>query len=270
MRILITGVAGFIGSHLSEKLLSEGHSVIGIDNFDIFYSKQIKLINLSKSLSCNAFYFLEADIQDEKFIKSKITGTFDLVIHLAAKAGVMGSIKNPEEYISTNIAGSLSILNIMQAFCCDKLIFASSSSVYGNGDKIPFKEEQKANSPVSVYAVTKKSMELLNYSYFNLYNYKIINFRFFSVYGPRLRPDLAIYKFFDSAYKSKPVDVYGDGLTARDYTYIEDILDGIVAGVKFLKESQNPIYEIINLGNNQYIFLKDLIQQIEELSGIKI
>jgi UDP-glucuronate 4-epimerase len=268
MKIVIVGAAGFIGSHLSEKLLKEGHEVTGIDNFDDFYSKEIKQNNLSDSLLSKNFTFLEIDIRDMHLLKMHISKA-DLIIHLAAKAGVMNSLIHPQDYIDTNISGTLNILNLMREIGCTKLIYASSSSVYGNNETIPFSEKNNVDQPVSPYAFTKKASELLNYTYHSLYKIDILNFRFFTVHGPRQRPDLAIHKFFNSIYNNLPIEIYGDGYTARDYTYIGDIINGINSGINYLFDKKDPIYEIINLGNNDYVYLKDLISSIEDISGKK-
>ncbi len=268
MKILITGAAGFIGSHLSEKLLSLGHKVTGIDNFDPFYLKSIKQSNLEKSLQSENFKFIPCDLSE---IKNNLSGNendFDLVIHLAAKAGVRPSIENPHSYIETNILGTFHVLEWMKNTGCHKLIFASSSSVYGNNKKIPFHESDSVDRPISPYALTKKSCELLNYNYYHLYDLSIINLRFFTVYGPRQRPDLAIHKFFDLIYNDKPIQLFGDGRTGRDYTFIADTIQGICSSVERISKEQK-IYETYNLGNSKPVLLKDLIEDIENIIGKK-
>ena len=270
MNILITGVAGFIGSHVAERLLSDGYHVIGIDNFDSFYPRPIKENNLKLLLKNPNFSFEEGDICDIDFINNLFAKyKIDKVIHLAAKAGVRPSIAHPSAYYSVNVLGTLNILDVMNQYKVKKLIFASSSSVYGNNHKIPFIESDNVDFPISPYAATKKAGELLIHTYHHLYDFQVINLRFFTVYGPRQRPDLAIYKFFKSIYNSKPIDVYGNGSTSRDYTYVNDIVDGIVRSSDYL-ENNNKIYEIINLGNNSPISLIDLINKIEVVTGKQI
>ena len=270
MNILVTGVAGFIGSHLAERFLSNGDHVIGMDNFDSFYPRPIKENNLKSLLKNPNFSFEEGDICDIDFINNLFAKyKIDKVIHLAAKAGVRPSIAHPSAYYSVNVLGTLNILDVMNQYKVKKLIFASSSSVYGNNHKIPFIESDNVDFPISPYAATKKAGELLTHTYHHLYDFQVINLRFFTVYGPRQRPDLAIHKFFKSIYNSKPIDVYGNGSTSRDYTYVDDIVDGIVRSSDYL-ETNNKIYEIINLGNNSPISLIDLINKIEVITGKQI
>lgn len=266
MNILITGAAGFIGSHLTEKLLKLGHSVTGIDNFDPFYPRDIKISNLEECVGHKSFTFIEGDILDIETLLDSHNSSFDIVIHLAAKAGVRPSIENPEEYIRNNIDGTHSVLQWMNKRNIKKLVFASSSSVYGNNKKIPFSEYDPVNSPISPYAFTKKSCELLNYTYHHLYGFSVINLRFFTVFGPRQRPDLAIHKFFNLIYDNKPITIYGDGTTSRDYTFIDDIINGIVSSANLIATSEK-LFEIINLGNNKPVALKDLVKQIQSVAG---
>ncbi len=269
MQILVTGAAGFIGSHLSEKLLSLGHQVTGVDNFDPFYPKNVKEKNLEKCLESKNFTFYNSDIADIQSTPGLNKLLPDIVIHLAAKAGIRPSIENPGAYIQTNIVGTFHLLEWMKTNDCKKLVFASSSSVYGNNKKTPFEETDAVDSPISPYAFTKKSCELLNFNYHQLYDMSIINLRFFTVYGPRQRPDLAIHKFFELIYNNKPLDIFGDGTTGRDYTYIDDIINGICASVNRIK-SAKKLYEVINLGNNKPVLLKDLVDTIENITGKKI
>lgn len=264
MKIIVTGAAGFIGSHLCERLLKEGHSVIGIDNFDPFYSRKIKEANLQNSLINNNFKFYELDISLLQEFKDLKNESFDMFIHLAAKAGVRPSIENPELYLINNIQGTLNVLEFMKQSSCKKLVFASSSSVYGNNTKLPFEEDDITEHQISPYAVTKKSCELLNYNYHKLYNFDIINLRFFTVYGPRQRPDLAIYKFVNKMLSDESIDVYGVGNSSRDYTYIDDIIEGIIGAVNY-NISHNNVFEIINLGNSKPISLIELIKKIEKI-----
>jgi len=262
MNILVTGCAGFIGSHVTEQLLHQGHSVIGIDNFDDFYAKSIKENNLSGFLNHPNFRFKDLDLRNVDELES-IEESFDVVVHLAAKAGVLPSLKNPQAYISSNILATNNLLELMRQRNCKKLVFASSSSVYGNNRKTPFEESDDVNNTISIYAQTKKSCELLNYTYHHLYHFDIINLRFFTVFGPRQRPDLAIHKFFAKINAGEPIEMYGDGHTARDYTYIDDTVSGVISAINYVTQ-KDTVYEIINLGNKTPIQLNDLIATIYE------
>ena len=263
--VLVTGGVGFIGSNLTDKLLSEGNSVIVIDNFDDFYDRKIKENNLKNALSYNNFELFEGDIRD-KDIHEKIfsENEIEVVVHLAAKAGVRPSIKQPELYYDVNVNGTLNILEAMKKYGVKKLIFASSSSIYGNNKKVPFSEKDSVDFPISPYAATKKACELLNYTFHYLYGFDIYNLRFFTVYGPRQRPDLAIHKFTKLILEGKPIPVFGNGNTSRDYTYIDDIIKGIMSAIKKVKG-----YEIINIGESQTITLSKLIAIIENTVGKK-
>lgn len=285
MNYLVTGGSGFIGSHLVEQLLKNGHSVINIDNFDDFYSYQIKIKNtlesvgrpsdfefsdketdieklifISKSSNYTLYY---QDIRDKKgmdkiFTKHKI----DLVIHLAALAGVRPSIERPLEYEEVNIRGTMNLWELCKEHGIKKFICASSSSVYGNNEKIPFAETDNVDHPISPYAATKKCGEILGHVYHQLYNMDMIQLRFFTVYGPRQRPDLAIHKFTKLIAENKEIPFYGDGTTARDYTYIDDIIDGITKSIGYL-ENHSDVYEIINLGESEVINLSEMLSTIE-------
>lgn len=264
--VLITGVAGFIGSHVAEELLRLDYNVVGIDNFDSFYAKEIKLKNLNDLLTNNRFQFETVDICDIQQLSGIFSkNQFDAVIHLAAKAGVRPSIQYPTDYYRVNVAGTLNILECIKNQNRRKLIFASSSSVYGNNKKTPFAETDNVDHPISPYAATKKAGELLVHTYHHLYNIDAINLRFFTVYGPRQRPDLAIHKFFNHLYSNKPIDIYGDGSTGRDYTYIEDIVQGIESSFHYLEQHEN-VNEIINLGNSSPVKLAELISTIENVT----
>ena len=261
MEIFITGAAGFIGSHLSERLLAEGHSVTAIDNFDPFYPRAVKLDNLRQCLTSKKFRLHEGDITEIGSVIGEGSYKPDVVIHLAARAGVRPSIDNPSAYISTNVRGTFAVLEWMKNTGCKKMIFASSSSVYGN-NRIPFTEKDSVDAPISPYAFTKKSCELMNHTYYHLHGFSIINLRFFTVYGPRQRPDLAIHKFFRLIGDNKSIDIYGDGTTGRDYTYIDDIISGIRSSVERISLN-GPLYEIINLGNSKPVQLSELVEAIE-------
>jgi len=265
MNVLVTGAAGFIGSHLCEELLNNGYSVTGIDNFDPFYSKRIKEKNVFALSKLSRFNFVELDIEDANSINS-LKGNFDAVIHLAAKAGVLPSIVNPESYLMTNLKGTQCLLEFIKERSIKKLLFASSSSVYGNNKKVPFQETDNVDFPISPYAYTKKSGELLTYTYHHLYNIDIVNLRFFTVYGPRQRPDLAIHKFFKLVNEGKPITIYGDGSTARDYTFISDTVQGIVSSLEYLFNNKK-VYDVFNLGNNSPVRLIDLVNSIYQVTG---
>lgn len=267
MNILVTGCAGFIGSSLCETLVNTGHKVIGVDNFDPFYDRKIKDDNIKQLVTDPNFRLYEFDITDKsKF--GQIDESVDVIIHLAAKAGVRPSIEDPPGYIKTNIEGTQQILDYAVIRGIDKIIFASSSSVYGNNLEIPFSETHSVDRPISPYAFTKKACELLLHNYYYLYNISSISLRFFTVYGPRQRPDLAIHKFFKAIYSGSPISLYGDGHTYRDYTYISDIIKGVMASVELIK-GKKPVYEIVNLGNNKPVSLIELIAEIEAIVGKK-
>lgn len=264
-RVLITGVAGFIGSHLAEYLLNKKIEVIGIDNFDSLYPRQYKEQNLKEIRDNNLFHFIEGDILDGGMWDS-ITEKVDAVVHLAAKAGVLNSIKEPEAYIKCNILGTQKVLEFMRKSDIKKFIFASSSSVYGNNEKIPFAEEHNVSNTISPYAFTKKACEVLTHTYHHLYNIDTVCLRFFTVIGPRQRPDLAIRKFIDLIIKDKPIEMYGDGTSARDYTYIEDIIEGIANSLNFVTNNEK-VHEIFNLGNNKPVQLSEMIHTIYKILG---
>lgn len=262
-KYFITGGAGFIGSHLVDKLLADGHSVVTIDNFDDFYPREIKTQNISQATTNSNFELIEGDIRDGKLLdKIFFKNEFDVVIHLAAKAGVRPSIANSAEYYDVNISGTVSLLEAMKRHNLKNLIFASSSSIYGNSDHVPFSEADFVGFPISPYAATKKSGELICHTYHHLHNFKINCLRFFTVYGPRQRPDLAISKFSRLIDKSEKIPVFGNGTSKRDYTYIDDIIQGVLLAVDNLNG-----FEIINLGESRTIKLIDLIKIIESEIG---
>lgn len=265
MNILVTGCAGFIGSHVTEQLLDDGHTVIGVDNFDDFYAETVKESNIAGVKNHPNFRFRKIDLRNADELKT-IEEHIDAVVHLAAKAGVLPSLKNPQGYIAANILGTNNVLELMRQKECKKLVFASSSSVYGNNKKIPFSETDDVNNPISIYAQTKKAGELLNYTYHHLYDFDIVNLRFFTVFGPRQRPDLAIHKFFAKILKGEAIEMYGDGTTARDYTFINDTVSGIKAALNYVVDGHR-VFEIINLGNNTPIKLIDLIHAIYNVLG---
>lgn len=258
MNILVTGGAGFIGSHLSEVLLNLNHRVVVIDNLNDYYNPEIKKKNIEKASKHVNYKFYKEDIRNlEVIFKICKSNPIDLICHLAARAGVRSSIQQPELYQDVNIKGTLNILEICKNLSISKLLFASSSSIYGNNTKVPFSESDPVDNPISPYAATKKACELLCYTYCHLYNINISCLRFFTVYGPRQRPDMAISKFTNLIYNNKPVPMFGDGSMERDFTYIDDIIDGILKVIDNING-----YEIYNLGKSQCIKLIDLINLI--------
>ncbi len=264
--ILITGAAGFIGSHLTLFLLDKGHKVIGIDNFDPFYDRRMKERNLALYAAHPDFSFYECDIRSE--VSLRRLPSFDTVVHLAAKAGVRPSIEAPQDYIDTNITGTHNILQLCQHHGCKKIAFASSSSIYGNSTHIPFVEEGHEYVPISPYAATKRSNELLNYTYHYLYNLDILNLRFFTVYGPRQRPDLAIHKFVKLISSGETIPMFGDGSTARDYTFVNDTVQGVYGALEYLW-TNTGIFDTVNLGNSNPIKLSELISKIGQALGVE-
>jgi len=263
MRIMVTGAAGFIGSHLCEALLARGDSVVGLDNFNPFYDPAIKRANLHRCRADDCFTLVEADITDrERMLALFEEGDFHGVVHLAAWAGVRPSIQQPLLYQQVNIEGTLNLLEACRRFGPSKFAFASSSSVYGNRRQGPFCETDPVDNPISPYAATKKAGELLCYTYHHLHAMDISCLRFFTVYGSRQRPEMAIHKFCRLIEDGEPVPMFGDGTSRRDYTHIDDIVQGTVAALDRLGG-----YRIYNLGGSQTIALKDLIAAIGEALG---
>lgn len=268
-KILVTGAAGFIGSHLSASLLNQGYEVIGLDNFDPFYSRDIKEKNLAPLLAHPGFRFLELDICNFFALINELKGSKpDVVVHLAAKAGVLKSITDTESYLSNNISGTHNLLEWMRLEGCNKLVFASSSSVYGNNTPLPFQEDAFTDRPLTPYATTKKACELLNYNYHYIHKLDVINLRFFTVYGPAQRPDLAIHKFMKLIWNGEPVKIYGKGDSARDYTYIDDTVQGVIRAIEYIR-THSDIFEVINLGNNHPVPLLDLVRMLYAVLGKK-
>jgi UDP-glucuronate 4-epimerase len=263
--ILVTGAAGFIGSHLCERLLEQDFTVVGVDNFDPFYDPEIKKKNLRHFKSNPAFYFHEATITDISMLEKIFSQhEFSHIVHLAAKAGVRPSIEQPIAYKTTNIDGTLNLLEMARLHGINRFIFASSSSVYGNNKKTPFSETDPVDNPISPYAATKKAGELLCYTYHHLYQIHISALRFFTVYGPRQRPEMAIHKFTRRIDSGEPVQLYGHGKLKRDFTYIEDILQGMMSAIESVQG-----YEIFNLGESQTFSTSQLIDVIEQKLGKK-
>jgi UDP-glucuronate 4-epimerase len=265
MNIFVTGAAGFIGSHLCRRLMAEDSRVVGLDNLDPFYDPAIKQRNLRELLSDKRFTFVEGDIRDASCVEGLLNKSRpDSVVHLAAKAGVRPSIEDPVSYTDVNLNGTTVMLEAAHQCGVGRFIFASSSSVYGNNPKVPFSETDPVDNPISPYAATKKAGELLCHTYSHLYGMNITCLRFFTVYGPRQRPDLAIHKFARLIEAGKPIPVYGDGSMERDFTYIEDILDGVTAAIKKCRG-----YAIYNLGESRPVRLDVLIAELEKALGKK-
>lgn len=265
MKALVTGAAGFIGSHLCERLVAQGWHVVGLDNFDPFYDPTIKWQNLAALLDNPAFELIQGDIRDEHTAASALADRdFGVVIHLAARAGVRPSIADPVGYQDVNVNGTAVLLEAARRFDVPRFIFASSSSVYGNNEKVPFSETDNVDYPISPYAATKKAGELLCYTYSHLHGLAVTCLRFFTVYGPRQRPDLAIHKFARLIEQGRPIPVFGDGSMERDFTYIDDILDGVVAAIERCER-----YDIYNLGESRPVRLDALIGALEKALGKK-
>jgi UDP-glucuronate 4-epimerase len=266
MKTLITGVAGFIGSHVAESLLADGEAVVGLDNFDPFYDRRAKQDNLRCVRAAGgAFDFVEADIRDAGAVGEvfRALGPFDVVLHLAARAGVRPSIADPLGYESVNVAGTMNLLEASVRLAPPpRFVFASSSSVYGNNPKAPFSESDNVDNPISPYAATKKAGELICHTYHHLHGLPVWCLRFFTVYGPRQRPDLAICKFTRQILAGEPVEMFGDGSTSRDYTYIDDIVFGVRRAIQ-----RCAGYEIINLGSEHPVTLRDMIATVAAACG---
>ena len=270
MHILVTGGAGFIGGHLCRRLLEGGHVVSAVDNFDPFYDRAIKEEGIADLSGHPNFHFYEQDINNTAFLQSVLDGqSIDALVHLAAKAGVRASIDNPVGCAHFNITGTQSMLEFAREMNIETFLFGSSSSVYGNNEKVPFAEDDAVHRPISPYAASKRSGELIAHTYHHLYDMTVHCLRFFTVYGPRQRPDLAIHKFARQLLTDTPITMYGDGTSSRDYTYVDDIIDGVVASLHRAHALDEPEYEIINLGGSETTELRDLIAGIGQALGIE-
>lgn len=265
-RYLVTGGAGFIGSHLVDRLLLEDPArLVVVDNFDDFYSPQIKRGNIASHLSHPSYRLVEADIRDYNKLRQLFSEeVIETVVHLAAKAGVRPSVSDPRTYQEVNVGGTLNVLDLAQRNGIKKFVFGSSSSIYGPTATPPFREDAPLN-PISPYAATKAAGELLAHTYSHLYDMQIVCLRFFTVYGPRQRPDLAIHKFARLIASHSPIPVYGDGSSERDFTYINDIIQGIMASIAY----EATPFELINLGESQTITVNRLIELLEAALGEK-
>ncbi len=267
MKIVVTGGAGFIGSHLVRRLLDDGHEVAVIDNFTAFYDPAIKRANVA-SFGGRA-QLLEIDIEDFGAVQGALAaGSFDVIVHLAARAGVRPSIENPKGYIDTNITGTYNLLEGARAAGTKHFVFASSSSVYGLAKVVPFSEELPLPQTLSPYAATKLSGEHLCGNFSNLYGMRVVCLRFFTVYGPGQRPDLAIHKFTDMIERGQPIPKFGEGETRRDYTYIDDIVQGILGAIDYAQHGAEP-FDIFNLGESETTTLNELIAALEAALGKK-
>lgn len=261
--IVVTGGAGFIGSHLVDRLLAAGHRVTVIDNFNDFYDPAIKRANCRRHLEQAGYHLVEGDIRDPNAVERCFAdGPVGEVIHLAAMAGVRPSIKNPVLYQEVNLVGTMNVLEACRRHGVGRYLFASSSSVYGNNRKVPFSEDDSVDHPISPYAATKKAGELMAYTYHHLYGFPTACLRFFTVYGPRQRPEMAIHLFTAKIWRGEEITMFGEGDSRRDYTFIDDIVDGIMA----VRQSRFD-YEILNLGRSDTVTLRDLICKIEQKLG---
>ncbi|MGB0371348.1 MAG: GDP-mannose 4,6-dehydratase [Opitutales bacterium] len=262
--VCVTGAAGFIGSHTVERLLQDGHRVIGLDNFDPYYAYDVKQRNLSKALENPNFRFEVADITQMRSLEQAIRGEpLDAMIHLAAKAGVRPSLLDPIGVHKTNVDGTQNCLLLAKDHDIKQFVFASSSSVYGVNPNVPWSESDAVLRPISPYAASKVCAELLGHTYAHLYGIRFVGLRFFTVFGPRQRPDLAIHKFANRILEGEPISVFGDGSTRRDYTYVEDIVDGIISALHYDQDT----YALFNLGNNETVSLSQMIETLERTLG---
>jgi UDP-glucuronate 4-epimerase len=263
---LVTGAAGFLGSHLVDRLLREGWTVTGVDNFDPFYPREIKEVHIRDHRRHDGYCMAEIDIREQAAVGTLADpGGYDVIVHLAARAGVRPSILDPIGYQDVNVRGTQNLLEFARERRIPQFVFASSSSVYGINPRVPWSEEDHVLLPISPYASTKISGELLGHVYSHLFGIRFVALRFFTVYGPRQRPDLAIHKFARAIRGGKPIPVFGDGSTRRDYTFIDDIVSGIVGAMTYRKTP----FEVINLGNNATVSLAEMIRQLEEALGAR-
>ena len=260
--LLITGAAGFIGSHLVDRLLAtDVERITVVDDFNDFYNPSIKRDNIREHLKDSRYSIHEADIRDRAALEQVFNDSnFDCVVHLAARAGVRPSLSEPQLYTETNINGTVNLLELARQHGIKQFVFGSSSSVYGINAKVPFSEDDPIRQPISPYAATKGAGELLCHTYSHLYGLRCVCLRFFTVYGPRQRPDLAIHKFAKLISRHKPIPVFGDGTTRRDYTYVDDIIDGVTAAIDYDQSN----YEVINLGESRTVELRELISLLEK------
>ena len=262
---LVTGGAGFVGSHLVDGLLKDKWRVTVVDNFDPFYDPKIKRENVRRHMDYAGYRLVECDIRDATGMEYHLDGGYDVIVHLAAKAGVRPSIQDPISYQEVNVSGTQNVLELARKWETKQFVFASSSSVYGVNPNVPWHEEDHVLMPISPYAGTKVTAELMGHVYAHLYGMRFIALRFFTVYGPRQRPDLAIHKFARLMLRDEAIPVFGDGSTRRDYTYVGDIVQGIRSAMGY----DRSLYEVINLGNDRTVELSELIPAMEKTLGKK-
>jgi UDP-glucuronate 4-epimerase len=263
-RILVTGAAGFIGSTLVDRLLGRGDAVTGLDDFDPFYDPAIKRRNLAAASASPRFKLLEVDLRDRSAMQAALAAEKpDVVVHLAAQAGVRPSIQKPQLYVDVNVTGTLNLLDAMTAAGCRRLVYGSTSSVYGAGSRPPFTEQDVADRPISPYAATKRAAELLCHTWHALHGLRVTVLRFFTVYGPRQRPEMAIHKFARLMLAGQPIPRFGDGSSLRDYTYVDDILDGVLKAV-----DRDEGYDVFNLGESQMNSLDQLVALLAKELGV--
>ena len=283
MKILITGAAGFIGYHLSEKLVALGHEVTGLDNINDYYDVNLKYARLkelginekpdwnilSESARHKNFQFIRLNLEDKENLPNLFKEQqFEIVCNLAAQAGVRYSLENPMAYVDSNIVGFVNLLECVRNYEVRKLVYASSSSVYGLNENIPFSVTDNVDHPISLYAATKKSNELMAYTYSHLFRIESIGLRFFTVYGPWGRPDMAMFLFTEAIFNNKPIKVFNNGNLSRDFTYIEDIVEGVIATI-LQERKEKPMYSLYNIGNSKPVKLLDFISEIEKCTGLK-
>lgn len=270
MTVLVTGAAGFIGSATAAALLVRGEHVVGVDNLNDYYTPALKRDRLAPLLETDGFTFHETDIADFDTLKACVSGQeLSAIVHLAAQAGVRYSIENPFAYGQANLTGHLSILELARAHKVGHLVYASSSSIYGANTTVPFCEDHKTDAPVSFYGATKKSNELMSESYARLYDIPMTGLRFFTVYGPKGRPDMAVWIFTEKMLKGEPIDVFNRGDMGRDFTYIDDIVDGVVAALDRPPTAAAPPHAVYNLGNDRPENLMTMIELLEKALGVK-
>jgi UDP-glucuronate 4-epimerase len=263
-RVVITGGAGFIGSHLAERMLRDGFGVVVLDNFDPFYAPEVKERNLAGARGAAGFRLVRGDIRDPSALDDALSDPVDFVVHLAAKAGVRPSLADPVSYASVNLDGTVQVLEALRRHGVSKLLFGSSSSVYGNNGKVPFSESDPVDEPVSPYAATKRAGELLCHAHHHLHGTDVACLRFFTVYGPRQRPDLAIHSFARAMLEGRTIRMFGDGTNGRDYTYVDDIVDGILLAAERIRG-----YRIWNLGGSSPVPLAETIRRIADGLGVR-
>ncbi|HEX2205245.1 MAG TPA: SDR family NAD(P)-dependent oxidoreductase [Longimicrobium sp.] len=274
MNILVTGGAGFIGSHVCQRLLERGHAVWALDNFDPFYDPAIKRAAVAALEAMPGFRLVEGDIRDGAGALAALAGAgvarggLDAVVHLAARAGVRPSIEEPLLYAQVNVDGTVAMLELCRALEVPAFVFGSSSSVYGNAAEVPFSEDDVAASPISPYAATKRAGELLCHTYAHLYGLSVVALRFFTVYGPRQRPDLAIHKFARLMSEGRPIPFFGDGSTRRDYTYVDDIVQGVEGAIDYARAHPGA-FEVVNLGESDTVPLSRLVALLGEALGVE-